>query len=75
MSCVGNPAAHSIDFAVSDTHPGCFLDRLEVCVRSWIDAGGRRNMDNPFGAVVCKDPYQYGEEYEKDWLFQEVLIA
>ena len=66
MSCVGNPAAHSIDFAVSGTHPGCFLDRLAVCVRSWIDAEGRRNMDNLFGVVVRKDPCQYGEEYEKD---------
>ena len=30
------------------------------------DAGGRRNMGNPCGAVVRKDPCQYGEEYEKD---------
>ena len=65
MSCVGNPAAHSIDFAVSSIHPGCFLDRLEVCVRSWIDAGGRHNIDNPFGEVGYKDPCQYGEEHQQ----------
>jgi len=66
MPCVGNPAAHSINSVVSGTHQGWFLDRLEVFVRSWIDAGGRRNTDNPFGEAVCKDPCQYGEEYEKD---------
>jgi hypothetical protein len=63
---VGSPVAHSIDFAVSGTHQGCFQDHLAVYVRSWIDVGGRRNMDNLYGVIVCKDPCQYGEECEKD---------
>ena len=65
-SCGGSPATRSIGFGVSGTHRGCCQDHLAVYVRSWIDAGGRRNMDNPFGVVVGKDPYLYGEEYEKD---------
>ena len=75
MPCVDIPGAHSIDFAVLGIHRGCCQDRLAVYVRSWIDAGGRHNIDNPFGEVGYKDPCQYGEEHEKDWLFQEVLIA
>ena len=66
MPCVDIPGAHSIDFAVLDIHRGCCQDRLAVYVRSWTDVRGRRNMDNPVGAVVCKDPCLYGEEYEKD---------
>jgi hypothetical protein len=66
MPCVGIPGGHSIDFDGLNTHQGYLGDHLAVYVRSWIDAAGRRNMDNPFGAVVGKDPYLYGEEYEKD---------
>ena len=66
MSCVGSQPTHSIDFAASGNHRGCCQDHLAVYVRSWIDAGGRHNIDNPFGEVGYKDPCQYGEEHEKD---------
>ena len=66
MSCVGTAPARSINFAVSGIHQEWSQDHHAVFVRSWIDAGGRRNTDNPFGEAVCKDPCQYGEEYEKD---------
>ena len=69
MTGVGTPAAHSINFAVSGTHQGWFPDPRAVYVRSWIGEEGRRNRDNPFGEVGGKDRCQYGEGYEKDWLF------
>ena len=66
MPCVGTAPARSINFAVSGIHQESSQGHRAVFVRSWIDAGGRRNTDNPFAEVVCKDPCQYGEEYEKD---------
>jgi hypothetical protein len=69
MTCVGATADHSINFAVSGTHQGWFLEHLAVYVRSWMGEEGRCNMDTHFAAAVSKDLCQYGKEFEKDRLF------
>lgn len=32
-------------------------------------------MDNHFAGAALQDPYQYGGEVKKDWLFEVILVT
>jgi hypothetical protein len=34
-----------------------------------------RNRDTHFAGAALQDPYRYGEEVKKDWLFEVILVA
>jgi hypothetical protein len=34
-----------------------------------------RNRDTHFAGAALQDPYRYGEEVKKDWLFELILVA
>ena len=46
-----------------------------VYVYSCLDAMDHRNMNIPLVGVAGLNPYQYGEEVKKDWLFEVILVA
>ena len=47
----------------------------EVYAYSWLDVMDHRNMDTHLAGAALQDPYQYGEEVKKDWLFEVILVA
>jgi hypothetical protein len=74
-SCVGILPARSTDL----DGPGNLQEFPQVhpvvYARSWLDVMDHRNMDIHLVGVASQDPYQYGEEEKKDWLFEVILLT
>ena len=47
----------------------------EVYAYSWLDVMDHRNMDIHLAGAALQDPYQYGEEVKKDWLFEVKMVT
>ena len=74
-SCGGILPDRNTDLDGKDNLQECHRGLLGVSADSWLDVGDHRNMDiHPAGAAL-QDPYQYGEEVKKDWLFEVILVA
>jgi len=67
--------ARSIDLTGGDNLQECHRVLPEVYADSWLDVMDHRNMDIHLAGAALQDPYQYGEEVKKDWLFEVILLA
>jgi hypothetical protein len=67
--------ARSIDLTAGGNLQKCHQGLPAVCADSWLDLMDHRNMGNHFAGAAFQDPYQYGGEVKKDWLFEVILVA
>jgi hypothetical protein len=74
-SCCGILPDRNTDLDGGGNLQECHRSHPEVCEDSWLDVMDHRNMDIHLAGVVWLNPYQYGEEVKKDWLFEVILVA
>jgi hypothetical protein len=74
-SCGGILHARSIDLTGEDNLQECHRGLPEVYADSWLDLMGHRNRNIHLARAASQDPYQYGVEVKKDWLFEVILVA
>jgi hypothetical protein len=73
--CGGILADRNTDSNGGNILQGCHQVLPEVYACSWLDVMDHCNRHTHLAGAACQDPYQYGEEVKKDWLFEVILVA